>query len=162
MADTERDRWAIHDLTIDYAVAVDTRDWETFAALWVPDAHIDYTSAGGIAGNPAEVTAWLAEAMRGFAMTQHSTSTHQVRLDGDTASGRLNVLARHGIDVDGEMLFLDVGGWYEDAYVRTTDGWRFSARTEHTLFFDGDFAARHSLERVPVSARMPPSVPEVG
>jgi hypothetical protein len=153
------DRWEIHDLILAYATAVDERDWETFEALWVPDAQIDYTSAGGISGKPAVVTAWLREAMAMYAMTQHSVSTHVVRLNGDEAWGRANVWTRQAAEADGEHLFLDVGGWYEDTYLRTEDGWRFSSRTEHTMWFDGPVADKYRLEKVPESARKPTTLP---
>lgn len=153
------DRLEIHDLVVDYAVAVDERDWATFESLWVPDAHIDYTSAGGITGRPADVTAWLEQAMAMFAMTQHSVSTHAVHLDGERARGRLNVWTRHGIESSGEWIFLDVGGWYEDEYVRTPEGWRFASRVEHTLWFDGAAADRNGLVKVPESARRPTVIP---
>lgn len=49
------DHLAIQDLATAYAHAVDDGDWPRWEALFTPDALIDYTAAGGIAGTPAEI-----------------------------------------------------------------------------------------------------------
>lgn len=53
------DRAAIVDLATAYTYAVDDGDWVRWEALFLPDARIDYTSSGGIAGTPAELAAWM-------------------------------------------------------------------------------------------------------
>lgn len=132
------DRWAINDLIVAYADAVDAQDWERFEGLFVPDAHIDYTSAGGIAGTPAELAAWMPEAFTAFIWTLHSMSTHAVVFEGqDAASGSLHVVARHGVSFDGAHERLDVGGTYEDRYVRRDGRWLFARRVEHTYYMSG-------------------------
>ena len=60
------DRAVIGDLVVAYAFAVDERNWKAFEALFTPDAQIDYRSAGGMAGTPAEVAAWMPQAMSLF------------------------------------------------------------------------------------------------
>lgn len=142
-ADRSADRWAIQDLTVAYADAVDARDWGRFESLFHPEARIDYVSAGGIAGTPAEVSAWMPEGLSLFTWTMHSISTHAVDFDGpDQATGSLHVLARHGLTWDGEDQLMDVGGIYEDRYVRLDGRWVFGARTEHTRYINGGaFAA---------------------
>ncbi|MEO8605386.1 MAG: nuclear transport factor 2 family protein, partial [bacterium] len=59
------DRIEIDDLLTRYATALDDKDWEQWAACFTPDAHIDYTAAGGIAGSLPEVRVWLAQVMAG-------------------------------------------------------------------------------------------------
>lgn len=134
------DRWAIHDLVVAYAYAVDAHDWTRFESLFCADADIDYRSAGGIAGTPAEVAAWMPDAMGLFEFSMHSMSTHAVEFDTDDetlACGSLHVFARHGLTFEGVDEFMDVGAVYEDRYRRTSDGWRFAARTEHTRYITG-------------------------
>ena len=137
-ASTLADRTAITDLTIAYAHAVDDKDWVRWEALFTPDAVIDYRSAGGITGNPAELAAWMPDAMSAFTFCMHSMSTHELTLTGpDTAEGRLHVFNRNGVEWEGAEQIFDVGAVYEDTYLKTPDGWRFSQRNEHTKYFAG-------------------------
>lgn len=129
---------AIEDLAIAYANALDTRDWARWESLFVPDAEIDYTSAGGISGNPAELAAWLPGAFAAFEWCMHSMSTHEITFDDDDhATGTIHVLNRNGVTHEGVPEIFDVGAVYHDAYVRVGDLWRFSRRFEHTLYLDG-------------------------
>ena len=136
------DRAGIEVLTTEYAYAVDGGDWATFEALFVPGATIDYRSAGGIAGTPAEVAAWMPEAMGLFTWSMHSLSTRRTTFTGaDEATGDVHVFARHGLTWEGEEQLMDVSAVYHDRYVRTPAGWRFAARTEETLaIVGGSFA----------------------
>ena len=134
LADVE----AIRDLAISYAYAVDDRDWGRWEALFLPDAAIDYTSAGGIAGGPADIVAWLRDALGVFTFCMHSILTHEIRFAGpDRATGRVHVFNRNGVTWEGRPEIFDVGGTYEDSYVRVGDSWRFSSRTERTAYFSG-------------------------
>jgi len=47
------DRIEIDDLLIRYTKAIDDKDWALLDTVFVPDADIDYTTSGGIAGKPA-------------------------------------------------------------------------------------------------------------
>lgn len=132
------DRWEIQDLTNAYAGAVDGHDWPGFEALFTPDGRIDYREAGGIAGTPAELAAWMPQAMAAFKWSLHSMSTHTVVFQSaDAARGTLHVLARHGVDFEGAEELMDVGAIYEDSYVRRAAGWRFSERIERTKYIVG-------------------------
>jgi hypothetical protein len=143
------DRARIGDLVIAYAYAVDERDWKAFEALFTPDAAIDYRSAGGIAGTPAEVAAWMPQALSIFTWTLHSVFSHRIEATGaDGANGSLHVLARHGLVWDGANEIMDVTGVYRDRYVRTAAGWRFAARREDTLSFTGGKFADMAASRV--------------
>jgi hypothetical protein len=143
------DRALIGDLVVAYAFAIDERDWKAFEALFTPDAHIDYRSAGGIAGTPAVVAAWMPQAISLFTWTLHSVLTHRLAATGpDTATGSLHMFARHGLTFDGASEVMDVSGVYHDQYVRTPAGWRFAARREHTLSITGGRFAEIAAARV--------------
>ena len=134
---------AIKDLAVSYAHAIDDRDWARFEALWVPDAHIDYLSSGGIEGNPADVAAWMPEALSAFSWTMHSVFAHEIRFTGpDSATGRSHLFNRNGVVWEGEEELFDVSGLYLDDYVRVGDRWKFRRREEKTLAMEGGaFAA---------------------
>ena len=146
---TLEDRALIGDLVVAYAFAIDERDWKAFEALFTPDAQIDYRSAGGIAGTPAEVAAWMPQAMSLFTWTLHSVLTHRLEATGaDAATGSLHMFARHGLIWDGATELMDVSGVYHDQYVRTSAGWRFAARREHTLSITGGRFAEMAAARI--------------
>lgn len=147
------DHLAVQDLATSYANAVDDRDWVRWEALFVPDGYVDYRSAGGIAGSPAEVAAWMPGAMSVFTFCLHSTSTHEIRFTGpDSAVGRVHVFNRNGVEWQGAPELFDVGAVYEDVYARAGDRWRIARRIEHTVYVDGGGFARMILDMTRSSA----------
>jgi len=132
------DRIEIDDLITRYATAVDTKDWDLYRTVFTDDAVIDYTSAGGIRGSLGEVVEWLSHALKLFPMTQHLITNRHVVLEGDTATGRsyyYNPLGRP--DGTGGMQLLFFGGYYNDRFRRTADGWRIAERVEETAWVEG-------------------------
>ena len=134
---------AIESLAVAYGHSVDDGDWARWEGLFLPDAVIDYTHSGGITGTPAELAAWMPDAMSIFAWSMHSVLTHEIRFTGDdTATGRVHVFNRNGLEWNGAPELCDVGGLYLDRYRRVGDRWRFAARTEHSHYITGgEFAA---------------------
>lgn len=127
------DRARIEQLAIAYAYAIDDRDWSAFEALYMPDAIIDYRSAGGIAGTPAEVASWMADTSETFSWSMHSISTQRIVFTGpDTATGSVHVFARYGLVWEDAEELMDVSAVYHDAYVLAAPGWRFASRREQT------------------------------
>ena len=53
------DRIEIDDLLKRYTSAIDGKDYALLDTCFLPDAHVDYVSSGGIAGAYPEVRAWL-------------------------------------------------------------------------------------------------------
>ena len=141
------DHLAIQDLATAYAYAVDDRDWLRWESLFLPDALVDYTSAGGIAGTPQEVGAWMPGAMSVFIFCLHTTSTHEIRFSGpDRAVGRVHVFNRNGVEWDGASELFDVGAVYDDTYARVESQWKFASRIEHTTYVTGGGFAQMILE----------------
>ena len=127
------DRLEIAELLARYARALDTKDWTLWRAVFTDDAHIDYRSAGGIAGDRETVANWLAETIGAFPMTQHYVTNLEIELDGDAARVRAmfyNPLRFPGAD---DVTFC--GGWYHHRVVRTAGGWRSRDLREETLWF---------------------------
>jgi hypothetical protein len=133
-----RDRLAINDLLVRYAWAIDTKDWDALDGVFTPDAHIDYTATGGIAGTLGEIKPWLAESLAAFPATQHLLANSQVTLAGDTATARTAVYNPMGAATrEGPLHFFFMGGIYADQLVRTPAGWRITDRVEHFVWMDG-------------------------
>jgi hypothetical protein len=122
---TVSDRLEIDDLLTAYTVAIDTGDWNRLDDVFAPDAWIDYTASGGIAGPFPQVKAWLAETLPVFTAMQHYVAQRQVRLDGDHAEVRAYLLNPLVIDrEDGSRWQRLIGGVYVHDLVRTGQGWR--------------------------------------
>jgi hypothetical protein len=125
------DRSDLAQLVTDYAYAIDERAFERLDAVFAPDAWIDYTAMGGIAGRYPEVRRWLPEALQHFQAYMHLVGNLSFEIDGDTATGKVacfNPMVLPGSDT----MFL--GLWYLDRYVRTEAGWRISERVERRCY----------------------------
>ena len=80
------DRLEIQQLLVDYSTAIDSRRFDDLDRVFTPDAYIDYTELGGIAGTYGDVKAWLAEVLPNFPAYFHMLGNFDIRIDGDTAS----------------------------------------------------------------------------
>ena len=127
------DRLEIHELLARYARGVDDRDWDLYRSVFTDDAHIDYTSAGAIAGTRDEVTSFLEQGFATIPWSQHYITNIEVDLDGDAAHVRAmfyNPMQLPGMD---EPSFC--GGFYHHDLVRTPGGWRSARLIEENRWF---------------------------
>jgi len=135
-------RIEINDLLTRYTTAIDTKSWKLLDTCFTPDAHLDYTSAGGIKGAYPQVRAWLEKALKAFPMTVHFIGNSVVTLEGDKAKARTFVLNPMGFpNKDGSLHLFTVGAFYNDELVRTGTGWRIAKRVEEQAFLDGSLPA---------------------
>jgi SnoaL-like protein len=136
---TALDRLEIDDLLTRYAVAIDSRRWELLQTVFTPDATIDYSSSGAPKGSVTEISEWLEKFLTPFAMNQHMTLNKYIVLDGDTGTGRTYFLNPNSyLDENGQPRLIFVGGYYNDRFVRTADGWRISEREEEAAWVQSE------------------------
>ena len=132
------DRIEIQDLLVRYARAIDDKDYDLLDSVFTPDAKVDYTSSGGIAGSYPEAKVWLEKALAIFPETIHYITNSTIELDGDHASGRTAVYnPMFFANPDGSRHHFAVGAYYVDELVRTGDGWRIASRREDQVFLEG-------------------------
>lgn len=131
------DRLAITDLITAYSYAIDFRRFDELDAIFTPDARLDFTATGGIAGDLAEVKAWLAAVLANFDGSQHLVATTRVVLDGDNATASSMCHNPMYFTKDGTQQVFFVGLWYHDTLVRTAGGWRISTRTQQKGYLHG-------------------------
>ena len=128
------DRFEIQDLVFHYADLVDRKDIEALRdTVFTDDAHIDYSAMGGSMGNVDETLDFLKASLTDelFPASQHLNANVQIKLEGDTATGRvmcLNPMVMAMPEGKAQPFFL--GLWYVDEYRRTDAGWRISRRAE--------------------------------
>ena len=142
------DRLEISDLVIRYARAIDTKDFALLDTCFQPDAHVDYTSSGGVAGKYPEVRAWLEKALAPFPAMMHFVGNTTLELLGDRANARTYVINPMGFpNPDGSLHVFTVCAHYVDKLVRTPKGWRIAERIEETVLMDGTLPAALSIPR---------------
>lgn len=130
------DRIRLDDLLTRYATAIDNRDWELLDTVFTSDAHLDYRTAGGLAGVYPEVRVWLAEVLPIFDVTQHLVVNREFEHGDGQAQTRSCFLNVNRLHVGGKPWQFTVGGQYHDRMVHTDDGWRIVDRIEYTLWWD--------------------------
>ena len=130
------DRAAISDLLIDFARALDDRDWEGYANNYAEDGvlallpTVNYTGRAGMAE-------FVEGSLGKFAWTHHISSNHAIDLDGDTATTRSYLIAAHVLDASDPSVHGDVAGWYNCDVRRTEEGWRFARVSLNVRYSSG-------------------------
>jgi hypothetical protein len=133
---TVEDRVAIADLLARYADAVDRRDLDALDDVFTPDATIDFSAFGGSTGDLGETKRFLTDSLALFRRTQHMMGLPLISVTGDEASARTACHNPMLIDnADGTTSVWLIGLWYDDALVRTRDGWRIRHRRQDRCYF---------------------------
>ena len=142
------DRAEIEAALVRYTRAIDTGDWDRLDTVFTPDASIDYTSTGGIAGGYDVVKPWLAEMLPMFPRRMHTLGQLDICFDrsgsSDWADGaETATVAAYfhnpmGMPQDeGPDHLVEFGGIYHHEFVRTADGWRSRRLLEQLVWKRG-------------------------
>ena len=83
------DRFEIQDLIVEYCDVIDKCDIDRLDDIFTADAFIDYSAVGGEKGDLQSIKAFLKAALPIFKNTQHLISNFQVKVNGDSATGRI-------------------------------------------------------------------------
>lgn len=119
------DRLAIAETLALYCRGIDRCDPEQLAAVFTPDARIDY---GDGARPVAEVIPGLMAGLGAMRLTQHSIANTVIRIEGDTARAETHCIAIHLIPSPGGEDEVTVGGRYLDSLARIEGRWRIAER----------------------------------
>jgi hypothetical protein len=124
------DRLEIQELFARYSHAIDTMDWDLLDEVFTADAHIDYTSMGGISGGLVEQKAYLAATLPALFKPgyQHLVSNTLFEISGDTA--RTRTLCFNPMVFEDQAHVLFCGLWYRDVLRRVDGRWRIAERVE--------------------------------
>ncbi len=131
-----QDRIEIDDLLTRYASAIDGRDWTLLDTVFMPDAHLDYRSAGGVAGDYPDVRRWLTEVLPVFEVMQHHVLNRIVSQGERGVRATSNFFNVNLLSVDGAPWIFKVGGRYHDRLRNDAGTWRIAARVEETLWWE--------------------------
>ena len=129
-SDHTEHRAEIREVLARYMRAMRLHDVDLMDDVFTPDAVIDYTAIGGAKASWPDTKDWL----RGMIAVEHfilfvGDVYPTFSDDGQRASVESTW---HGVFVaTPEAPPLVIFGTYDDEFVRTPDGWRISARTDH-------------------------------
>jgi hypothetical protein len=128
------DRLEIQDLVFHYADLIDRKQIDRLRdEVFTEDVHVDYSAMGGSVGDLDETIGFLKSALTDelFPHSQHLNANVQVKVEGDTAVGRVMCFNPMEMSLpDGGTQTYFLGLWYVDDYRRTQAGWRISRREE--------------------------------
>ena len=124
------DRMEIQDLLYKYAEIIDQKNFDKLREIFTEDAFIDYSVYGGAAGGLEEIIKFLKEAMTVFPNTHHLNANIQIKISGDSGSGKVMCFNPQEMDLGETSQTFMLGLWYIDKYKRTDAGWRISERIE--------------------------------
>jgi hypothetical protein len=131
-----QDHHDIVALTHAYCWALDTNQWEDLDNVFLPDATANL--GGSTHSDRASIKARIQLAIEPLDDSQHMVATHQIRVNGDTATSRCYLHAqhvRHGAEGGPNYI---IAGRYEDMLRRTPDGWRIAHRDLIMMWTEGN------------------------
>ena len=115
----------IKQLKYRYLRTLDLKRWVEFEAVFVPEATGDY-GEGLSFGSRDELVGFMRDSLGPQMITLHQCHHPEISVDGDRATGVWYLEDR--VIMPEHRLVLEGAAFYEDRYVRTSDGWRI----EHT------------------------------
>ena len=130
-----------------YAFATDSLQIELFDRVFTANVIADF--GGGAMWNDRDSLIRDFIAIHApFDFTQHATTNHVVTVNGDEAHSLCYYQARFSRPVaEGGNIF-ETTGWYDDALVRTPDGWRIRHRVARSNWFGGNLKVLQTMEGV--------------
>jgi 3-phenylpropionate/cinnamic acid dioxygenase small subunit len=120
------DERAISQLLLRYATSIDTRDWPLFRTCFSPDCEADYGPFGSWR-SLREIVEYMEASHRHLGQTLYRISNITIDNRNDEVLARSYVDAILTDAAQKDMARRTVG-FYDDALVRTSDGWKISRR----------------------------------
>ena len=128
---------AVCDLAVRYCSAVDRRDWDLLAEVFVPEATVRMPESVLMKGAD-EIVARYKRGLERFDATHHMVTNHEITVEGDSAKHTCLVRAQHvRHNAPGGPHFV-IGGRYTDRMVRTEHGWQIEHRELAFIWTEGN------------------------
>lgn len=126
-----------------FARMIDGKHWDRIGDIFAADVVFDYGSGEDEHGLAA-LTANMRRFLDGCGGTQHLIGSILVDVDGDRATSRAYVQARHQRVDDAAGPIFDSNGEYVDQWERRPEGWRIVRRDALWATHTGDPAILHA------------------
>lgn len=145
------DRAAIADVMKRYARAIRKNDSRMMASCFTDDARLESNGQTLVGARAIEryYDEWFSSTMNGSGMfdmqrvvsTPFLANDAEILLNGDTATAESSGLAVHAGKRGEDGMVVVRAAYYEDEFVRTASGWKFSKRF-HGNHWASEFPAR--------------------
>ena len=117
----------------EYALGLDSRDFELHRSIFTDRITMDFSSYNGGSAQTLSADDWIAglrPLFVGLDATQHTMTNPIVDVDvwAESARCRMYMQALHVFHDDPQPEFT-IGGYYDDELVNTDDGWKITAVT---------------------------------
>lgn len=133
------DRSAIIDILNRFVLSIDRRDWKTMRDCLCDEINFDYSALNASMPQTADgLVKQVQQDQSNFKAVQHSTTNHQVNLNGDIAECTANVRAQHLLAGDRPNRFWTVIGRYTYSLSRTATGWKIQKCIIHVYWTETD------------------------
>ena len=141
------DREDIIELLNLYGLAMDTQRWDLFDRIFTEkcDAHYGETSHWT---SRAQFKSDFGAFHEVFDATQHIMTNHLVTVAGDKAYAHTYGMWRLIRHAAGDPPVWDGTGYYDDALVRTDDGWRIAKRVARVIYWTGNPKVQTPMEHI--------------
>lgn len=138
----------------EYAMGIDTRDFELLRSVFTEEIAMDFEEYSGQPATVLKADDWVAGCkvlFTGLDATQHVMTNPMVDINGDEATCRMYMKAEHFLQNDQGNDDFALGGYYTDRLVRVDGRWLICAVTlklfwnrgnRHIMTMAGDIGAR--------------------
>jgi hypothetical protein len=136
-AATLLDIFEIQQVLNNYAIALDTREFDLLDEVFAPHAKTSIAGAP-MAERSAESQARIRVSMQAFDATQHFMGPASIEVRGDTAVSRCYFIATHTKNSLRPNPHLRIGGWYDDELAQIDGHWRIMQRIGTPAWYEGN------------------------
>ena len=135
------ERITVAQTVYNYAMGIDTRDWDLYRSIFADEVVMDFASWNDIPSHVIRADL-LRENIRtyfaGLDATQHSMTNPQVTIDGDRARCVVYMQAEHFLNDQQPARRFTIGGYYTNELVRAGHGWKLVSVKLTVLWTRGD------------------------
>lgn len=132
------DRSEITDVVVNFAIAIDTRDWVLFRSCLADEIDIDYPDSVGVAVFSAEKLVSTATVFFSrLDATQHISANHRITIDGDRATCFSTLTAQHYLASETESPVQRQIGYYLN-HLERQDRWRITRSEQRVSWNEGN------------------------
>ncbi len=130
----------------EYALGIDTRDFDLLRSIFTDDITMDFEDYSGQPAQTLSADAWVAGVrvlFTGLDATQHVMTNPIVDIDGESATCRMYMKAEHFLANDEGSFDYAIGGYYTDRLRKDGDRWLIEAVTLKLFWQRGN---RHIMQ----------------